>query len=201
MQAEARPALSTRETALRYTAGMRITSTLTHGLFLALTSACFTCGDSKGDESGVESTGLPENEFCANPPYPGDARTENTCGCGLSAAAEGRNPFFNDCVGETCALNPDACAPAGERAACLWDSDGTTSAGSICAQPCGDDQPCAPIEGRETTCKPVQTPEGQKGLCVIDCYEDNSCPGGMICVADGSLAGFGAYYCIYDLSP
>lgn len=201
MQAEAQMALSTRETALRYTAGMRITSTLTHGLFLALTSACFTCGDSKGDESSSESTGLPENEYCANPPYPGDARTANSCGCGLSAASEERNPFFIECVGETCALNPDACAPAGERAACLWDGVGTTSAGSICAQPCGDGQPCAPMEGRETTCKPVQTPEGEKGLCVIDCYEENSCPDQMLCVTDGSLAGFGAYYCIYDLSP
>jgi hypothetical protein len=67
VQAEAQMALSTRETALRYTGGMRINGTLTHGLFLALTSACFTCGDSKGDESSSESTGLPENEYCDNP--------------------------------------------------------------------------------------------------------------------------------------
>jgi hypothetical protein len=82
VQAEAQMALSTRETALRYTAGMRITGTLTHGLFLALTSACFTCGDSKGDESSSESTGLPENEYCNNPPYPGDASTRTVAGVG-----------------------------------------------------------------------------------------------------------------------
>ena len=199
MQAEAQRAVSTRATALRYTAGMRINSTLTQGLFLALISACFTCGDSKGDESGSESTGLPENQYCNNPPHPGDARTQNTCGCGLSAASEARNPFFIDCVGETCALNPDACAPVGERAVCLWDGDGTTSAGSICAQPCSNDDPCAPIEGLSATCTPVPTEEGEKSICVLDCNDANPCPQKMIC-AETSLTGFAASYCIYDLS-
>lgn len=199
MQAEARQAVSTRETALRYTTSMRITSTLTQGLFLALTSACFTCGDSKGDESGSESTGLPANQYCDNPPYPGDARTQNSCGCGLSAASEGRNPFFIDCVGETCALNPDSCAPVGERAVCLWDGDGTTSQGSVCAQPCSNGVQCAPIEGLPATCAPVQTEEGEKAICVLDCNDANPCPAKMIC-AETSLTGFAASYCIYDLS-
>ena len=199
MQVEAHLALSTRESALRYTAGMRITSTLSHGLFLALTSACFTCGDSKGDESSSESTGLPENQYCNNPPYPGDARTQNSCGCGLSAASEARNPFFIDCVGETCALNPDSCAPVGERAVCLWDGDGTTSAGSVCAQPCTSDDQCAPIEGLPATCTPVQTEEGEKSICVLDCNDANPCPAQMLC-AETSLTGFAASYCIYDLS-
>lgn len=191
---------STRETAPGYNPGMNTAHTLLHGLFLTLTTLHVACGDSKGDESGSESTGLPENQYCNNPPYPGDERTMNTCGCGLSAASEARNPFFIDCVGEPCALNPDACAVAGERPVCLWDGEGTTSAGSICAQPCSVGQPCAPIEGREASCKPVQTPEGEKGLCVIDCYDETSCPERMICAAEGSLGGFGAYYCIYDLS-
>ena len=198
MQAEAQIALSTRETALRYTTGMRINGTLTHGLFLALTSACFSCGDSKGDESSDESTGLPENEHCDNPPYPGDARTQNSCGCGLSAVSDASNPFYVDCVTATCANDPDACPPGGARATCLWEGDITTSPGSFCAQPCGNGQPCAPIQGHETTCKPVQTGEGDGGLCVINCNDDSSCPEQMICAVDGS--GFGAYYCIYDLS-
>jgi len=198
VQAEAPIALSTRETALRYTAGMRITSTLTHSLFLALTSACFACGDSKGDESSSESTGLPENEYCNNPPYPGDASTMNSCGCGVSAVSDEKNRFFIDCVSATCANNPDACPPAGARATCLWEGDLTTSPGSVCAQPCGDGQPCAPIEGREATCMPVQTDEGAKGLCVIDCHDESACPEKMVCAVDQS--SFGTHYCIYDLS-
>jgi hypothetical protein len=198
VQADAQPALSTRETALRYTAGMRITGTLTHGLFLALTSACFACGDSKGDESSSESTGLPENQYCNNPPYPGDASTMNSCGCGLSAASDERNPFYVDCVSATCANNPDACPPAGARATCMWDGDLTTSPGSFCAQPCGDGQPCAPIEGREATCKPVETAEGTEGLCVIDCHDASACPENMICAT--GQTNLGSYYCIYDLS-
>jgi len=171
VQAEHRLADSTRETAPQYNAGMRINGTLTHGLFLALTSACITCGDSKGDESGSESgsesTGLPENEHCDNPPYPGDERTQNSCGCGLSAVSDARNPFYVDCVSPTCANDPDACPPGGARATCLWEGDITTSPGSFCAQPCGNGQPCAPIQGRETMCKSVQTGEGEGGLCVI----------------------------------
>lgn len=202
MQAESTPHGSTRETAPRYNAGMStITGNLTQGLFLALTSAFFACGDSKGDETGSESTGLPENEYCKNPPYPGDARTENTCGCGLSAFSDGRNPFYLDCVSETCANNPDACPPLGARATCLWEGDLTISSGSICAQPCGDGQPCTQIEGKETICKPVQTPDSEEGLCVLACSDESPCPEKMICVQDGSLGGFGAYYCIYDLSP
>lgn len=200
MQAEARPALSTRETALRYTADMRTADVLTHGLFLALTSACFTCGDSKGDESGVESTGLPENEFCENPPYPGDARTMNTCGCGASAVSDQRNPFYLDCISQKCADDADACPPVGDRAACLWDGFIPESAGSICAQPCELGEPCGDIQGFPGTCEPVQTTEGEKGLCVLTC-DVNPCPNRMICVDDGSLPGFGAFYCIYDLSP
>ncbi len=200
MQAEARSALSTRETALRYTAGMRITGTLTHGLLLALTSACFTCGDSKGDESSSESTGLPENEYCDNPPYPGDARTQNTCGCGLSAISEGRNPFYIDCVGTTCANNPDACPPQGARATCLWEGALTTSPGSLCAQPCGQGEPCAEIEGRTSSCEPVQTVDGPEGLCVLLCSNANPCPDGMLCAIDSSLVGFAGAYCIYEIS-
>ena len=197
MPAEAQPALSTRETALRYTADMRTADVLTHGLFLALTSACFTCGDSKGDESGVESTGLPENEYCSNPAYPGDASTMNSCGCGLSAVSDERNPFYVDCISETCANNPDACPPAGARATCLWDGDITTSPGSVCAQPCSDEQPCSPIEGRQATCMPVDTTEGVKGLCVIDCHDVSACPDKMACAT--GQTNFGSYYCIYDL--
>jgi len=200
VQAEARSAHSTRETALRYTAGMRITGTLTHGLFLALTSACFTCGDSKGDESSSESTGLPENEYCDNPDYPGNVQTEKTCGCGRSAVSEQRNPFYLDCVSEKCADNPDACPPVGDRAACLWDGVIESSAGSICAQPCVIGDPCGSIQGIPASCEPVQTDEGEKGLCVLTCDID-PCPTYMTCVENGSLPGFGAYYCIYDLSP
>ena len=200
MQAEAQMALSTRESALRYTADMRITSTLTHGLFLALTSACFTCGDSKGDESSSESTGLPENEYCDNPDYPGNVQTEKTCGCGLAAVSDQSNPFYLDCVSEKCADNPDACPPVGDRAACLWDGVIESSAGSICAQPCVIGDPCGSIQGIPATCEPVQTDEGEKGLCVLTCNID-PCPTYMTCVENGSLPGFGAYYCIYDLSP
>ena len=200
MQAEARLAVSTRETALPYTADMRITGTLTHGLFLALTSACFACGDSKGSESSSDSTGLPENEYCANPAYPGHARTENTCGCGASAVSDQRNPFYLDCISQKCADDADACPVVGDRAACLWDGAITSSAGSICAQPCEIGEPCGIIQGILATCEPVQTAEGEKGLCVLTC-DVYPCPNGMLCVDNGSLTGFGAYYCIYDLSP
>jgi hypothetical protein len=201
VQAEAWSAPSTRETALRYTDRMRITDALTHGLFLALTSACFTCGDSKGDESGSESTNLPENEYCENPPYPGDAQTQNTCGCGLSSISDTRNPFYVDCVSETCANNPAACPPYGARPTCLWEGDLTTSPGSICAKPCGNGEPCADIAGRPATCEPVQTAEGEEGLCVLGCSDSNPCPSEMICTTSSSLPGFGVAYCIYELSP
>jgi len=198
--AEAPLTVSTRETAPQYNAGMRITGTLTHGLFLALTTACFTCGDSKGDESGSESTGLPENEYCENPPYPGDALTMNSCGCGLSAISDASNPFYIDCVSATCANNPNACPPPGARAACLWEGDLTTSPGSFCAQPCGQGGSCGQIEGRSSTCQPVQTVEGQEGLCVLLCSDASPCPNGMSCAIDSSLGGFGGGYCIYQLS-
>lgn len=201
MQAECTPVDSTRETARRYDAGMSTTSNLTHGLFLALSTACLACGDNKGDESGSESTGLPENEHCDNPPYPGDARTQNSCGCGLSAISDERNPFYIDCLSEMCVANPAACPPLGARAACLWDGDITTSRGSVCAQPCGNGEPCGDIEGLPATCKPVQTTEGEEGLCVLPCDDLNPCPDRMVCADDASLPGLGAYYCIYDLSP
>jgi hypothetical protein len=192
--------VSTRESAPEYNPGMSTAHTLIHGLFLTLSTLHVACGDSKGDESGSESTGLPENEYCKNPPYPGDMHTMNTCGCGLSAISEEKNPFYLNCAGETCADNPDACPPVGVRAACLWDGDLTTSPGSFCAQPCGNDQPCGMIEGVAATCKPIQTEEGEKGLCVLTCSDAAPCPSGMMCVEDGSLLGFGAYYCIYQLS-
>lgn len=199
MLADAAQLVSTRETAPGYNPDMSTAHALIHGLFLTLTTLHVACGDSKGDESGSESTSLPENEYCDNPPYPGDARTQNSCGCGLSAASESRNPFFIDCVGETCALNPDSCAPVGDRAVCLWDGDGSTSAGSVCAQPCSDDDQCSPIEGSPATCTPVQTEAGEKSICVLDCNDANPCPERMIC-AETSLVGFAASYCIYDLS-
>lgn len=192
---------STRETAPQYNPGMRITSSLPQGLLLALIPVCFACGDSKGDESGSESTGLPENEYCENPPYPGDARTQNTCGCGLSSISDERNPFYIDCVSETCANNPAACPPSGARPTCLWEGDLTTSPGSICSQPCGNGEPCADIAGRAATCEPIQTVEGEEGLCVLGCNDSNPCPDGMFCTTSSSLPGFGVAYCIYGLSP
>lgn len=179
---------------------MRIASTLAHSLFLALTSACFTCGDGKGDESGSESTGLPENQYCENPSHPGNAHTENTCGCGLSAISEGRNPFYIECVGTTCANNSAACPPQGARATCLWDGDLTTSSGSLCAQPCGHGELCAAINGRPSICEPVQTVDGQGGLCLLLCSDSYPCPAGMICAIETSLIGLPGAYCIYEIS-
>jgi hypothetical protein len=198
--ADATQLVSTRETAPGYNPGMSTAHTIIHGLFLTLSTLHIACGDSTGDESGSESTGLPENQYCNNPPHPGDARTQNTCGCGLSAVSDERNPFYVDCVGVTCADNPDACPPQGARATCLWEGDITTSPGSLCAQPCGNGEPCAEIEGRASSCEPVQTVDGQEGLCVLLCSDANSCPDGMICAIDTSLIGFPGAYCVYDLS-
>jgi hypothetical protein len=198
--ADAAQPVSTRETAPEYNPGMSTAHTLLHGLFLTLSALPVACGDSKGNESGSESTGLPENKYCSNPPYPGDARTQNTCGCGRSAISEGRNPFYVDCVGSTCANNPDVCAPEGARPTCLWDGDLLTSPGSVCAQPCGAGDSCGTIEGKASVCKTVQTVDGPEGLCVLSCSDSDPCPAGMICAIESSLAGFGGAYCIYELT-